>query len=108
MPTYTYACEKCSHTWDEFHGMSAAPKFACPSCRSKRTRKQLGVGAGFIFKGSGFYETDFKEKKGTPPAKEGGESKAADAPAKPEAKPAAAESKTPKKAAAKAAAAKNN
>jgi putative FmdB family regulatory protein len=106
MPTYTYACQKCSHSWDEFHGMSATPKFACPACRSTRTQKQLGTGAGFIFKGSGFYETDFKDKKGTPPAKEGGESKAAET--KTDAAPKAVETPKPaaKKAAGKAAAAK--
>lgn len=69
MPTYSYECGKCGHTFDVFHAMSATPKVKCESCGSAKTRKQLGTGAGFIFKGSGFYETDFKDKKGTPDKK---------------------------------------
>lgn len=68
MPTYTYECPKCSHAQDEFHAMSAAPKIKCDQCGTK-SDKMLGIGAGIIFKGSGFYETDFKEKKGKAPAK---------------------------------------
>ena len=68
MPTYTYACKKCEHIFDAFHGMSATPKLKCEECGSARVEKQLGTGAGIIFKGSGFYETDFKEKKGKKPA----------------------------------------
>ena len=69
MPTYTYECIKCEHIFDLFHMMSAKPRVKCERCKS-RCRKLLGKGAGIIFKGSGFYETDFKDKKGTPPAKE--------------------------------------
>jgi len=60
MPTYTYACKKCDHRWDVFHGMNESPKVKCESCGSTRTQKLLGTGAGIIFKGSGFYETDYK------------------------------------------------
>ncbi len=75
MPTYTYECGKCGETQDVFHGMSESPKVACGTCGSKRTTRLMGRGAGIIFKGSGFYETDFKHK-GTGPAKNGnGESK---------------------------------
>ncbi len=90
VPTYTYACSKCGHAFDVFHAMSAAPKVRCEKCKGT-CKKQLGTGSGFIFKGSGFYETDFKDKKGTPEKKESGESKAAEAKpeSKPEAKPAA-------------------
>ena len=93
MPTYTYACKKCEHAWDVFHAMSATPKLACPECDSKRVEKQIGTGAGIIFKGSGYYETDFKEKKGTRPV-EGGAKTEAKAETKPEGK---AESKTESK-----------
>ncbi len=97
MPTYSYECLKCGHVFDVFHAMSATPKPACESCGSRRCKKMLGTGAGIIFKGSGFYETDFKDKKGAPPA----ESKSKDK--KSDAKPAKAkESKPAKKAAAKA------
>jgi len=81
--------------------MSASPKVKCEKCGAA-CKKQLGTGAGFIFKGSGFYETDFKEKKGKPEKAEtpaGSESKAE---SKPEAKSEKkAESKPAKKAAPK-------
>lgn len=60
MPTYTYACKKCEHEMDVFHSMNDAPKVKCEACGSTRTSKQLGIGAGIIFKGSGFYATDYK------------------------------------------------
>lgn len=64
MPTYSYECNKCGLVFDVFHAMSATPVVHCESCKSTRTHKLLGTGAGIIFKGSGFYETDFKDKKG--------------------------------------------
>lgn len=64
MPTYTYACKKCSHETDVYHSMSAKPRVTCPACGSKSTYRMLGIGAGIIFKGSGFYETDYKGDKG--------------------------------------------
>lgn len=70
MPTYTYACKKCGHFFDVFHSISATPAINCEECESPKTERQLGTGAGIIFKGSGFYETDYKTKKGTPPASE--------------------------------------
>ena len=60
MPTYTYECQKCHATMDVFHSMSATPRVKCASCGSKRMKRLLGTGAGIIFKGSGFYETDYK------------------------------------------------
>ncbi len=69
MPTYSYECGKCGHVFDVFHAMSATPKVHCESCKSARTKKLLGIGSGIIFKGSGFYETDYKDKKGTRPEK---------------------------------------
>ncbi len=84
MPTYSYQCKKCSHTFDVFHGMSATPKIKCEACGG-RTERLLGTGAGLIFKGSGFYETDFKEKKGKPekaPEKSGETAKSETTPAK--------------------------
>jgi len=64
MPTYTYKCKKCSHEMDVFHAMSASPKVKCDACNSTRMERLLGSGAGIIFKGSGFYETDYKGDKG--------------------------------------------
>ncbi len=59
MPTYSYECKKCSHTFDLFHAITADPSVKCPECGSK-CRRLIGTGAGIIFKGSGFYETDYK------------------------------------------------
>ena len=68
MPTYSYECGSCDHVFDVFHGMSADPKVKCEKC-AKKCHRLFGTGAGIIFKGSGFYETDYKDKKGTAPEK---------------------------------------
>ena len=67
MPTYEYECKSCGHTFEKFQTMSAKPLSKCPEC-GKALRKIIGQGAGIIFKGSGFYATDYrkdsyKEKK---------------------------------------------
>src|SRR2546423_11531936 len=86
MPTYEYACPKCGHTFELFQSMNDAPLTKCPKCGKTGLKRLVGGGAGLIFKGSGFYITDYKNKGG--PKKEGGESKPAES--KPaEAKPAA-------------------
>lgn len=61
MPTYEYECKSCGNVFDVFHSMTAKPRIKCPECGG-RTRKRIGAGAGIIFKGSGFYETDYKRK----------------------------------------------
>ena len=61
MPTYDYECKDCQHAFEEFHSMSAKPVKKCPECGGKVNRL-IGTGAGIIFKGSGFYETDYKKK----------------------------------------------
>lgn len=66
MPTYSYQCKRCDHVQDVFHSMSAKPLIKCSECGGKCI-KLFGTGAGIIFKGSGFYETDYK-KKGKAPA----------------------------------------
>ncbi len=68
MPTYSYECGSCAHVFDVFHGMSVDPKIKCEKC-SRKCHRLFGTGAGIIFKGSGFYETDYKDKKGKPPEK---------------------------------------
>ncbi|MCK5852373.1 zinc ribbon domain-containing protein [bacterium] len=60
MPTYDYECKNCQHAFEEFHSMSAKPVKKCPECGGKVIRL-IGSGAGIIFKGSGFYETDYKK-----------------------------------------------
>lgn len=59
MPTYEYKCEDCSHVFEAFHGMSEDPLEECPKCGEKALRRLIGGGAGIIFKGSGFWETDY-------------------------------------------------
>jgi putative FmdB family regulatory protein len=61
MPTYDYKCLKCGHTFELFQPMSADPIEKCPECNGK-VKRLIGMGAGPIFKGSGFYQTDYKNK----------------------------------------------
>jgi putative FmdB family regulatory protein len=95
MPTYEYACPKCGHRFEQFQPMRDEPLKKCPKCRKAGLKRLVSGGAGLIFKGSGFYITDYKK---TPPKKEGGDPSAAPA----EAKPAAKASDTPAKPADKA------
>lgn len=60
MPTYEYVCEACEHEFDEFQSMSAALLKKCPACAKNKLRRKIGTGAGIIFKGGGFYETDYR------------------------------------------------
>jgi len=62
MPTYEYACEKCGHQFDEFQSITAKPLRKCPECGKLALRRLIGTGAGIIFKGSGFYETDYRSE----------------------------------------------
>jgi len=62
MPTYEYRCTSCGHTFEEFQSISADPLVTCPNCGKPSLRRALGGGAGMIFKGSGFYQTDYKNK----------------------------------------------
>jgi putative FmdB family regulatory protein len=82
MPTYEYACRKCGHQFEQFQSMRDAPLRKCPACGQPALKRLVGGGAGLIFKGSGFYITDYKNK-GAAKKDGGGE------PSKPaEAKPA--------------------
>ena len=127
MPTYEYKCEACGHQFEKFQSITAAPIKKCPECGKSKVRRLIGTGAGLLFKGSGFYITDYRgeaynkaakaDSSSGGDAKSGGESKNGEA-AKPaasstdstpttpaksepkaEAKPAAPkkESKSPKK-----------
>lgn len=60
MPTYDYKCDACQHQWEEFQSIKANPTKKCPSCGKSKARRQIGGGAGLIFKGSGFYLTDYR------------------------------------------------
>jgi len=61
MPTYEYACAKCGHTFEQFQSMRDEPLKKCPKCKKPALKRLIGGGAGLIFKGSGFYITDYKK-----------------------------------------------
>lgn len=91
MPTYEYICTKCDHPFEKYQSMSDAPLAVCPKelCGMKRwgkgrVKKMIGAGAGLIFKGSGFYITDYRSenykagaKKDAAPTTTAGDGKAA-------------------------------
>src|SRR5687767_3735009 len=79
MPTYSYVCKDCEHTYDALQSMKEDPDTVCPSCGG-RVDRLIGAGAGLVFKGSGFYVTDYKAKS-QPPAGESGSSGEKSAPA---------------------------
>ncbi len=62
MPTYDYRCDACEHQWELFQSIKAEPEKKCPSCKKKKARRLIGAGAGLIFKGTGFYLTDYRSK----------------------------------------------
>jgi putative FmdB family regulatory protein len=76
MPTYEYACPKCGHQFELFQSMNDKPLTKCPKCGKTGVKRLIGSGAGLIFKGTGFYITDYKNKSGGKGP--GGESKPAD------------------------------
>jgi putative FmdB family regulatory protein len=61
MPTYEYQCDACQHAFEMFQPMSADPIKKCPKCGKNKVRRLIGAGAGLIFKGSGFYITDYRD-----------------------------------------------
>jgi putative FmdB family regulatory protein len=60
MPTYDYRCNACNHTFEEFQSFSEQLLKKCPQCKKNKLQRLFGTGAGVIFKGSGFYETDYR------------------------------------------------
>jgi len=69
MPTYDYRCDSCSHEFEEFQSITAAPLETCPKCEG-RVRRLISPGNGLIFKGSGFYITDYKRSNNGAPSKQ--------------------------------------
>jgi putative FmdB family regulatory protein len=61
MPTYEYRCRSCGHEFEEFQPMSADPLIICPKCAEPSLKRLMSSGAGLLFKGSGFYLTDYKK-----------------------------------------------
>ena len=76
MPTYSYQCTKCQAVQEVYHSISAEPEIRCEDCGAE-TRRLMGAGAGILFRGTGFYETDYKRGngQGTSAAAESGEAK---------------------------------
>jgi len=62
MPTYEYACNACGHQFEEFQSITAKPLTTCPACKKRKVKRLVSGGAGFIFKGSGFYITDYRSE----------------------------------------------
>ena len=62
MPTYEYECPKCDHRFEKFHSISDPPIKICPKCKGRKVKRLIGTGAGIIFKGSGFYQTDYRSE----------------------------------------------
>ena len=72
MPTYDYECDACGHTFELFQSISEPVKRKCPECNKSKLRRLFGTGGAIVFKGSGFYETDYRSesyKKGEKAAK---------------------------------------
>ena len=94
MPTYEYECKKCDRVFDVFQSITAAPLRQCPQCKGK-VRRLIGRGSGIIFKGSGFYQTDYRSEHYKKRAAEESKGAAATpAPAADAKKPAAKKDKT--------------
>jgi putative FmdB family regulatory protein len=77
MPTYDYECPVCKHRFEHFANIHDMATRACPRCGKKRAKRLIGAGAGFIFKGTGFYVTDSKKSSGGETAPASGDSKPA-------------------------------
>ena len=62
MPTYEYACENCGHQFEQFQSITSRPLRVCPQCGENKLNRLIGSGAGIIFKGTGFYQTDYRSE----------------------------------------------
>jgi putative FmdB family regulatory protein len=62
MPTYEYSCENCGHLFEQLQSITASALRKCPKCRKTTLKRLIGTGAGLIFKGSGFYTTDYRSE----------------------------------------------
>jgi putative FmdB family regulatory protein len=60
MPTYDYECDACGHRFELYQSISADPERKCPACKKLKLRRLIGTGAAVVFKGSGFYQTDYR------------------------------------------------
>ncbi|MFM7106992.1 MAG: FmdB family zinc ribbon protein [Planctomycetaceae bacterium] len=77
MPTYDYVCDGCGHAFELFQSMTENAKKTCPKCKKPKLRRLIGAGGAIVFKGSGFYKTDYRSesyKKGAAADSGGGKS----------------------------------
>ena len=77
MPTYDYVCDGCGHAFELFQSMTENAKKTCPECKKPKLRRLIGAGGAIVFKGSGFYKTDYRSesyKKGAAAESGGGKS----------------------------------
>ena len=96
MPTYDYKCDACGHAFEKFQSITAPSIRKCPSCGKRKVRRLIGTGAGIIFKGSGFYQTDYRSESYKKGAEE--DKKAKEGPAKTDDKAKSGEKKKSAKA----------
>ena len=100
MPTYDYTCDACDHEFEVFESITAEPQKKCPKCKKNKLRRLFGAGGGLIFKGSGFYQTDYrgesykKAAEADKPKTESSDSKGETSSTKTESKPAAEKSES--------------
>lgn len=89
MPTYDYVCDACGHAFEHFQSMKDDALTKCPKCKKKKLRRLIGAGAAVVFKGSGFYQTDYrseaykKSAAADKPTSDGGSSTSSKGDAKP-------------------------
>ncbi len=62
MPTYDYICDSCGHEFEAYESIKANPQKDCPACTMPKLRRKIGAGAAILFKGSGFYQTDYRSE----------------------------------------------
>lgn len=98
MPTYDYICDSCRHEFEAFESIKANPQTVCPVCGAESLRRKIGPGAAILFKGSGFYQTDYRSdsyKKAAAADKPGDTAKSSSDSAPAATAPAKAESPKP-------------
>jgi putative FmdB family regulatory protein len=98
MPTYDYICDSCGHEFEAYERITADPQTECPQCKLPKLRRKIGPGAAILFKGSGFYQTDYRsdsykkaaeaDKTSSEPAKSTTESTKTDTTSTPQSEPA--------------------
>lgn len=71
MPTYDYQCDACGHVFEALQGINDPHLAHCPACNQESLKRLIGSGGGVVFKGTGFYQTDYKAPRVEPKKKDG-------------------------------------